>query len=69
MRKLIYAFCDPNFSFKDVIARYPGAGLITNCLSGDVNKDYSKLWTWVGEFANLSAELNNRRTTLEVRIH
>ena len=58
MRKLVYAFYDPNFSFKDVIARYPdAAGLITDCLSGDVNKDYSQLWTWVGEFANLPEEL------------
>lgn len=42
MRKLVYAFYDPEFSFKEVIARHPeAAGYITDCLSIDVNKDYS----------------------------
>jgi len=52
MRKLIYAFYDPNFSFKAVIDKYPEvAGDITDCLSGDVNKDLSRLWKAIGEFA------------------
>jgi flavin-dependent dehydrogenase len=54
MRKLVYAFYDPNFSFKQVIERYPEmAGEITDCLSGDVNKDFSKLWKAIEEFAPL----------------
>lgn len=58
MRKLIYAFYDPNFSFKKVIKQYPdAAGLITDCLSGDVNKDFSQLWAWIGEFAPLPDNL------------
>jgi len=52
MRKLIYAFYDPNFSFKEVIDKYPEvAGDITDCLSGDVNKDLSRLWKAIAEFA------------------
>jgi len=52
MRKLIYAFYDPNFSFKAVIDKYPEvAGDITDCLSGDVNKDLSRLWKAIAEFA------------------
>ena len=52
MRKLIYAFYDPNFSFKAVIDKYPEvAGDITDCLSGDVNKDLSRLWKAISEFA------------------
>ena len=52
MRKLIYAFYDPNFSFKAVIDKYPDvAGDITDCLSGDVNKDLSRLWKAIEEFA------------------
>ena len=44
MRKLVYAFYNPNFSFKDVVMKHPEAGAeLTDCLSGDVNKDYSKL--------------------------
>ena len=54
MRKLVYAFYDPNFSFKEVVMKYPDAGdEITDCLSGDVNKDYSSLWTKIREFAPL----------------
>ncbi|MFM2142378.1 MAG: hypothetical protein RLZZ476_922, partial [Verrucomicrobiota bacterium] len=58
MRKLVYAFYNPNFSFKDVVMKYPDAGgEITDCLSGDVNKDYSSLWTKIREFAPIPDEL------------
>src|SRR5579884_4271002 len=58
MRKLVYAFYDPNFSFGKVIKKHPeAAGLITDCLSGDVNKDFSQLWKWVTEFVPLPDEL------------
>ena len=58
MRKLVYAFYNPNFSFKDVVMKYPEAGdEITDCLSGDVNKDYSSLWAKIREFAPIPDEL------------
>jgi flavin-dependent dehydrogenase len=58
MRKLVYAFYDPNFSFKQVIDKYPeAAGEITDCLSGDVNKDFTPLWNKIREFAPLPDEL------------
>lgn len=58
MRKLVYAFYDPAFSFKKVIDKYPDmAGEITDCLSGDVNKDFSRLWKAIEEFAPLPEEL------------
>ena len=58
MRKLIYAFYAPEFSFKKVIARYPEAGGdITDCLSGDVNKDFSRLWRQISEFVPLPDDL------------
>ena len=51
MRKLVYVFYNPAFSFKHVIDKYPEmAGDITDCLSGDVNKDFSQLWKAVEEF-------------------
>ena len=54
MRKLVYAFYNPKFSFKQVIDKYPEmAGEITDCLSGDVNKDFSRLWRAISEFAPL----------------
>ena len=58
MRKLVYAFYNESFSFKDVIMKYPAAGdLITDCLSGDLNRDYSELWGWISEFAPLPDDL------------
>jgi flavin-dependent dehydrogenase len=58
MRKLIYAFYNPDFSFGKVIKKYPdAAGMITDCLSGDVNKDYSQLWQWITEFVPIPDDL------------
>ena len=58
MRKLVYAFYDPKFSFKDVIMKYPeAADDITDCLSGDVNKDFTRLWNQIREFCPLPDEL------------
>jgi hypothetical protein len=58
MRKLVYAFYNPEFSFKDVIMRYPEAGAeITDCLSGDLNRDYSDLWGKIREFVPLPEDL------------
>ena len=58
MRKLVYAFYDPGFSFGQVIKRYPDAAAeITDCLSGDVNKDFSLLWSRIREFVPLPDDL------------
>ncbi len=58
MRKLVYAFYDPKFSFKQVIDKYPeAAGEITDCLSGDVNKDFTPLWNKIREFVPLPDDL------------
>jgi 2-polyprenyl-6-methoxyphenol hydroxylase-like FAD-dependent oxidoreductase len=58
MRKLVYAFYDPNFSFRLLTDKYPDlTGDITDCLSGDVNKDFSRLYSAVAEFAEVPAPL------------
>ena len=58
MRKLVYAFYNPDFSFKQVIDKYPeAAGEITDCLSGDVNKDFTPLWNKIREFVPLPENL------------
>jgi flavin-dependent dehydrogenase len=58
MRKLVYAFYTPDFSFRTLTDKYPDlAGEITDCLSGDVNKDFSKLWTAIGEYAEVPEAL------------
>ncbi len=58
MRKLVYAFYHPDFSFRGIIKRHPdAAGAITDCLSGDVNKDFSTLWSQIGEVMTLPEDL------------
>ncbi|MGE3311298.1 MAG: FAD-dependent oxidoreductase [Limisphaerales bacterium] len=58
MRKLVYAFYEPGFSFKQVIDRQPDlAADITDCLSGDVNKDFSRLWSAIREFVEVPDDL------------
>jgi flavin-dependent dehydrogenase len=58
MRKLVYAFYEPNFSFRTLTDKYPDlAGEITDCLSGDVNKDFSRLWSAIRETTELPEEL------------
>ena len=58
MRKLVYAFYDPKFSFRKLTDKYPETvGPITDCLSGDVNKDFSKLYAAVAESAEVPEPL------------
>jgi flavin-dependent dehydrogenase len=58
MRKLVYAFYDPNFSFRKLTDKYPEmAGAVTDCLSGDVNKDFSALYKAVAETAEVPEPL------------
>ena len=67
MRKLVYAFYDPNFSFGRVMKKYPDAAdAITDCLSGDVNKDFSRLWSQIREFVPLPDDLPYGEPTNEV---
>jgi len=58
MRKLVYAFYDQGFSFRKLTNKHPDlAGDITDCLSGDVNKDFSRLYNAVAETAEVPAPL------------
>jgi len=54
MRKLVYAFYDPQVSFRMVTDKSPElAGELTDCLSGDVNKDFTNLFSAFSEFTNV----------------
>ncbi len=58
MRRLVYAFYNPKFSFRTLTNKYPdAAGAVTDCLSGDVNKDFSVLWRQIEEFVPLPEAL------------
>lgn len=59
MRKLIYAFYDPKVSFRTVTDASPDlAGDLTDCLSGDVNKDFSRLFAAFSEITRIPEPLN-----------
>ena len=63
MRKLVYSFYDPNFSFGRVIKSRPHLrGHLTDCLIGDLfEKSYEELFGAIGEFADLPAPLAHGR--------
>jgi len=75
MRKLVYAFYNPNFSFRELTDKHPDlAGDVTDCLSGDVNKDFSRLWKAIEEFASvpeslpLGQPLTDSKTGMQSRV-
>ena len=63
MRKLVYSFYDPDFSFGKVIKARPHLrGSLTDCLIGDLfEKEYGELFGAIGEFAELPVPLAHGR--------
>ena len=58
MRRLVYAFYDEGFSFKDLIMKHPSQrGRLTDCLIGDVFGDFDALFAAAAEFARIPAPL------------
>ena len=59
MRKLCYAFYNENFSFADLVKKHPDiAGDVTDCLSGDVNKDFTRLFSCIEDFCEVPEVLD-----------
>jgi len=63
MRKLVYAFYDPDFSFGRMLKAYPQhRGLLTDSLIGDLfDRDFSELYAAMSEFADLPDDLPHGR--------
>jgi len=58
MRKLVYAFYDQGFSFKDLMMKHPHLkGDLTDCLIGDLFKETEGLFRAVAEFAQVPTPL------------
>ncbi|HQU73859.1 MAG TPA: NAD(P)/FAD-dependent oxidoreductase [Calditrichia bacterium] len=58
MRKLVYAFYDEGFNFRDLLDKYPDlAGDVTDVLIGNTEKDFGPLFAAVAEFADIPAPL------------
>ena len=67
MRKLVYAFYDPDFSFARMLRQFPHQrARLTDCLIGDLFKDFDDLFSAVGEFAELPAPLPHGRAPAPV---
>jgi len=63
MRKLVYAFYDREFHFRVLVDAYPHLRTdVTDCLMGNLFRDFSEMFRAVGEFAsNIPAPLEHGR--------
>ena len=54
MRRLVYAFYDTGFNFGDFLKRYPDyRSDLTDCLIGDLDRDFEPFFKAVSEFAEV----------------
>jgi hypothetical protein len=59
MRRLVYAFYDQTFNFGDFLRQYPAMkGDVTDCLIGNLFKDFGPLFDAVSEFAQMPEPLS-----------
>jgi flavin-dependent dehydrogenase len=62
MRRLVYAFYDQGFSFGQLIKEHPDLrGDLTDCLIGNLNKDFTALFAAVAEQAAIPPPLAHGR--------
>ncbi|NUQ61423.1 MAG: tryptophan 7-halogenase [Pirellulales bacterium] len=62
MRKLVYAFYDHSFSFGRLVREYPDlCGDVTDCLIGNLNKDFQRLFDAVAQQAAVPGPLPHGR--------
>ena len=68
MRKLVYTFYDHEFSFRQFVDRYPHLhGDLTDCLIGNVFRDFDPLFEAVAKFAGVPEPLEYGRSLIEGR--
>jgi hypothetical protein len=68
MRKLVYAFYDQTFSFGKLIKAHPDLrGDLTDCLIGNLDKDFSELFNAVAEMASVPEPLPHGKPMAAVR--
>ncbi len=60
MRRLVYAFYDQEFSFRKLVDAFPAMkDDVTDCLTGDLFRDFTELYDAVGRFAKIPAALTH----------
>jgi flavin-dependent dehydrogenase len=68
MRRLVYTFYNHEFSFRKFVDRYPNFhGDVTDCLMGNLFRDFEPLFAAVEDFAFVPAALEHGRTSLQNR--
>jgi len=66
MRKLVYTFYDLEFSFRKFIDRYPHFhGDMTDCLMGNLFRDFNPLFEAVASFASVPEPLEHGKALIE----
>ncbi len=66
MRKLVYTFYDLEFSFRKFIDRYPHLhGDVTDCLMGNLFRDFNPLFEAVASFASVPELLEHGKPLIE----
>ena len=66
MRKLVYTFYDLEFSFRKFIDRYPHLhGDVTDCLMGNLFRDFNPLFEAVASFASVPEPLEHGQPLME----
>src|SRR5262249_15597246 len=72
MRNLVYAFYDHEFSFREFVDRFPNLkGDLTDCLIGNLFRDFQPLLAGLSKFAGLPEPLPHGRplTATEPRMN
>lgn len=65
LRRLVYAFYAEDFSFKQLIMKYPHLkGAVTDCLVGNLDQDFTALHEALSEFLDLPAPLEHGRAKI-----
>src|SRR5207245_8199535 len=68
MRKLVYAFYDYEFNFREFVSRFPNLrGDLTDCLIGNLFRDFEPLHAGLAEFADLPEPLKHGSPYIEDR--
>jgi hypothetical protein len=59
MRRMVYAFYNTVFSFREFLVEYPHLkGDMTDCLMGNLYQDFKPLWEAVSKFIEVPAALS-----------
>ncbi|UCD52573.1 MAG: tryptophan 7-halogenase [Phycisphaerales bacterium] len=65
LRRLVYAFYAKDFSFKQLIMKYPDLkGAVTDCLVGNLDQDFTALHEALSEFLELPEPIKHGRAKI-----